>query len=110
MARLTADVWVHAYLRRLQLAHIPAYVIARGDGTAGAVMVKVATLDGCAALWQRSVDPMTGGRSWMILSEGPEPQVDAAIGRQRKVDPDLWVVEVEDRAGRHLLDEPGLKE
>ncbi|MEM1372062.1 MAG: DUF1491 family protein, partial [Pseudomonadota bacterium] len=28
--------------------------------------------------------------------------------RQRSFDPDLWVIEVEDRNGRHLLDEPGL--
>ena len=34
--------------------------------------------------------------------------VDASIRRQRGFDPDLWVIEVEDRQGRHLLDEPGL--
>ena len=44
----------------------------------------------------------------MVLAEGPEAEVDTAITRQRGYDPDLWVVEVEDRAGRHLLDEPGL--
>ncbi|MFN7269270.1 MAG: DUF1491 family protein, partial [Cereibacter sp.] len=42
--RLTADFWVRAYLARLGLAGIPAYVTARGDATAGAVMVKLATL------------------------------------------------------------------
>jgi hypothetical protein len=45
----------------------------------------------------------------VTLAEGPEPDVDAAIARQRSFDPDLWVIEVEDRAGRHLLDEPGLE-
>ena len=44
----------------------------------------------------------------MELASGPEAEVDAAIGKQRGFDPDLWVIEVEDRAGRHLLDEPGL--
>jgi hypothetical protein len=44
----------------------------------------------------------------MELAMGPEAEVDAAIARQRGFDPDLWVIEVEDRAGRHLLDEPGL--
>jgi hypothetical protein len=108
MARLTAEFWVQAYLTRLRLADITAYVVARGDATAGAVLVKQATLDGRATAHQRSFDPMTGARSWMVLAEGEEAQVDAAIARQRAFDPDLWVIEVEDRAGRHLLDEPGL--
>jgi len=46
----------------------------------------------------------------VVLSEGDEPEVDAAIAKQRSFDRDLWVIEVEDRAGRHLLDEPGLSE
>jgi hypothetical protein len=108
VARLTAEFWVQAYLTRLRLADIPGFVVARGDATAGAVLVKQATLDGRARAFQRSFDPMTGARSWMVLSEGEEREVDAAIARQRDFDPDLWVIEVEDRAGRHLLGEPGL--
>jgi hypothetical protein len=45
-----------------------------------------------------------------VLAEGPEAEVDAALARQRRYDPDLWLIEVEDRAGRSLLDEPGLAE
>ncbi len=106
--RLTAGFWVSAYLRRLSLADIPAYVTARGDDTAGAVLVKSATLDGRASVHQRSVDFATGSRTWIVLTEGDEAEVDAVIARQRGRDPDLWVIEVEDRAGRLLLDEPGL--
>ena len=46
MVRLTAEFWVQAYLARLRQADIPAYVMARGDATAGAVLVKCSTLDG----------------------------------------------------------------
>ena len=106
--RVTADVWVSAYLTRLRLADIPAFVVQRGDATAGAVLVKVNTLNGWACCYQRSFDPMTGARRWVVLSEGTETGVDASIGKQRGFDPDLWVIEVEDRKGRHLLDEPGL--
>ncbi|MCB2115013.1 MAG: DUF1491 family protein [Rhodobacteraceae bacterium] len=109
-ARLTADFWVRAYLARLQAAHIPAYVVARGDATAGAVLVKLATLDGLARAFQRSFDLMTGARAWVVLAEGAEAEVDAAISRQRKMDPDLWVIEIESREGRTLLDEEGLAE
>ncbi|MGC9370915.1 MAG: DUF1491 family protein [Paracoccaceae bacterium] len=108
MARLTSHIWVSAYLARLRLADIPAFVVAKGDATAGAVLVKLNTLDGAAKAFQRSFDLMTGERVWMVLAEGPEAEVDEAIARQRGFDPDLWVIEVEDQQGRHLLDEPGL--
>jgi hypothetical protein len=108
MARLTAEFWVQAYLMRLQLVDIPAFVTARGDNTAGAVLVKLNTLDGKATAFHRSFDLLTGERKWIELAEGDEVKVDDAISKQRGFDPDLWVVEVEDRQGRHLLDEPGL--
>jgi hypothetical protein len=106
--RLTARFWVDAYLARLRLAEIPVFVVAHGDDGAGAVLVKINTLDGKAAVYHRSVDLMSGERRWLVLAEGAETEVDATISRQRGYDPDLWVIEVEDRAGRHMLDEPGL--
>lgn len=106
--RLTAGIWVAAYLARLRVEGIPAFVVRRGDETAGAVLVKLNTLDGKAVSFQRSVDLMTGARAWVMLAEGPEAEVDASITRQAGFDPDLWVIEVEDRTGRHLLDQPGL--
>ncbi|MBI1220845.1 MAG: DUF1491 family protein [Rhodobacteraceae bacterium] len=110
MSRLTSAFWVQAYLTRLRLANIPAYVTAHGDDTAGAVLVKLATLDGRARAFQRSFDLMTGARAWITLADGAEAEVDSAIARQKGYDPDLWVIEVEDRAGRSLLDEPGLSD
>ncbi len=83
--------------------------MAHGDDTGGAVLVKLNTLDGSARVFQREFNLMTGVRAWVELSAGPETEVDAAIARQRGFDPDLWVIEVEDRAGRHLLDQPGLE-
>jgi len=109
-ARLTADLWVSAYLTRLRLADIPVFVTARGDGTAGAVIVKSSTLDGKARAYQRSFDLMSGARAWLVLAEGPEADVDTLLARQRSRDPDLWLIEVEDRHGRTLLDEPGLSD
>lgn len=107
--RLQAGIWVSAYLARLRVEDIPAFVVRRGDETAGAVLVKAATLDGRARAFQRSFDPMTGARTWMVLAEGDESGVDEAIARARRFDPDLWVIEVEDRQGRHLLGEEGLE-
>ncbi|MEM8631530.1 MAG: DUF1491 family protein [Pseudomonadota bacterium] len=108
MTRLTSEFWVAAYRRRLNLAGIPAFVTRKGDLTAGAVLVKLNTLDGRAVAYQRSFDLMSGARAWVTLAEGDETEVDAALDKQRSFDPDLWVIEVEDRDGRHLLDEEGL--
>ncbi|MEM6324558.1 MAG: DUF1491 family protein [Pseudomonadota bacterium] len=107
-ARLRTELWVQAYLTRLRLCDIPAFVVAKGDPHAGAVLVKQSTLDGQGTLFQRTLDPLTGARTWMLLREGSDQDVDAAITRQRGFDRDLWVIEVEDRDGRHLLDEEGL--
>lgn len=108
MGRLTSRFWVDAYIARLRLNDIPAFVVAHGDDTGGAVLVKLSTLDGRAVLFQRSFDLDSGARVWAELATGAEVEVDAAVSRQRGFDPDLWVIEVEDRAGRHLLDEEGL--
>ena len=108
--RLTAEFWVHAYLARLRLQDIPGFVVSHGDDTAGAVLVKLNTLDGNAVLYQRVFDLMSDARQWDVLAQGSETEVDSAITRQRQFDRDIWVVEVEDRQGRHLLDEPGLSE
>ncbi|MBE2275270.1 MAG: DUF1491 family protein [Rhodobacteraceae bacterium] len=108
--RLTAGFWVAAYLRRLDLAGIPAFVTARGDETAGAVAVKVATLDGHARAYSRRWDLASDARRWEVLADGPEREVDALLSRERQRDPDLWLIEIEDRAGRSLLEEDGLSE
>jgi hypothetical protein len=107
VSRLTADFWVAAYRARLEALGIPVYIAARGDPTAGAILVKLATLDGRARLFGR-VSRLDGGQVWDVIAEGPEAEVDAAAARQRGYDPDLWLVEVEDRHGRHLLDAEGL--
>lgn len=108
MARLTARFWVDAYLARLRFQDIPGFVVSHGDDTAGAVLVKLNTLDGQACAYTRSFDLMSGQRVWTELSSGAETDVDQSIAKQRGFDSDLWVIEVEDRLGRHLLQEEGL--
>jgi hypothetical protein len=108
LARLATGLWVSAYLTRLSLEGIHAHVVRKGEPTAGAVAVKVAFMDGRASYYTRSygADGKSGWRPDM--DRAPEPEVDAALARQRSYDPDLWVIEVEDPRGRHLLDDEGL--
>lgn len=107
-ARLATGIWVSAYLVRLRLANIAYYVTCKGDATAGAVLVKVALLDGTARLYERGFDMERDARVWLKVVDGPEAEVDAGIARARGRDRDIWVIELEDRLGRTLLDEDGL--
>ena len=68
------------------------------------------TLDGLAKAYQRSFDLASDSRSWVILSEGIELEVDKKLDKQKEYDPDIWVIEVEDKQGRHLLNEPGISD
>ena len=103
MARLTSDFWVAAYLRRLDLAGIPAYLRARGAAEAGAVLILARRAGGDHAAYERRVD---GG--WLCAAEGAESTIEAFAARARARDPDLWVIEIDDALGRHLLEEEGL--
>jgi len=87
---------------------IPVFVTRKGDATAGSVLVKLNTLDGRACAYQRQFDLISGVREWVVLADGDEAEVDASLAKQSGFDPDLWVIEVEDRQGRHLLDDPSL--
>ena len=70
MTRLTARFWVDAYLARLRFQDIPAFITSHGDDTAGAVLVKLNTLDGQARAFHRTYDLMSGDRKWDALAAG----------------------------------------
>ena len=107
--RLTSDFWVAAYLARLEAKGIYAHIAFKGDPTAGAVAVKIATMDGKASVFTRSYDE-DFNRVWTAhLENAPETEADASLAKQRGFDRDLWVIEIEDPKGRHLLDEEGLE-
>ena len=89
---------------------VKTFVTQKGDLNAGTVFVKLNTLDGLATAYQRSFDLASDSRSWVILHEGIELEVDKKLDKQKEYDPDIWVIEVEDKQGRHLLNEPGLSD
>jgi len=111
--RLKSAIWVSAYLRRCGVEGAFAAVRRHGADEAGAVFIKVSRLDGTAVLYspapQAAFDegqPMERMFSAVLGGEAPvsEADIEARLTREIKFDPDLWIVEVEDRAGRHFLD------
>jgi hypothetical protein len=110
--RLKTGIWVAAYLRRCQIEGAAAVLRRRGAEEAGAIFIKVSRLDGTADLYgpapQSAFDEarpseraFSGALKNLPL---PEADVESYLTRQFGFDPDLWIVEVEDRGGRHFLD------
>lgn len=93
--RLTAGLRVAALLRRADLEGRGAYVLHRGDDTAGALAVSVVRPGGTAELWAQEYDLAADRRAWVRQAEGAARDIDAAIARRRAADPDLWVIELE---------------
>jgi hypothetical protein len=109
--RLKSSIWVAAYLRRCQTEGVFGAVRRRGAEEAGAVFVKVALLDGNAMLYapapQTAYDdsrPIERVFAPVSAQPVPEQAVEDRLAREIRFDPDVWIVEIEDRAGRHFLD------
>ncbi len=112
--RLKSAIWVSAYIRRCYLEGAFAVVRRRGAEEAGAIFVKVSKLDGTAALFapapQSEFDEARpGDRRFAPVVPGfvADADIERRLERELKFDPDFWIVEVEDRAGRHFLDVAG---
>ncbi len=111
MPRLRSDFWVSAQLRRLNDSGIPAVLRRRGAAEAGAIFVKVDRLDGTADLYGPApqalmADPDDlGERRFTPVLQGVMPlDVEEKLGREARFDSDLWILEIDDRQGRHGLD------
>ena len=110
--RLKSGIWVAAYIRRCQIEGAQALLRRRGADEAGAVFIKISRLDGTAEVFgpapQTAFDEARPADRAFIrcLKQAPasEADVEAYLARQIKFDSDVWIVEVEDRAGRNFLD------
>ena len=105
--KFSTDIWVAALIRRVDLGGGHAVVVHKGDARAGSVLVKIIDRsDGRVRLYAEATRA-DGETTWMRpLLADREEDVDAYVARARRIDGDLWVVEIEDRQGRHFLTEP----
>ena len=109
-SRIRSDFWVTAHLRRCAVAGVDAVLRRRGAAEAGAIFVKLDRLDGTANLYGPAPqalldDEAAGGRLFApILEAAPALDVEERMRREIRFDPDLWWIEIEDRAGRHFLE------
>ena len=109
--RLRSDIWVAAYLRRCAVEGACCVRRRRGAAEAGAIFIVIDALDGRLALFGPAAQTQIGDgddRRWTRMHDAPwtdAADVAARLEREARFDPDLWVVDVEDRAGRNFLDE-----
>jgi hypothetical protein len=114
--RLKSGVWVSAYVRRCYVEGVFAVIRRRGAEEAGAIFIKLNRLDGTADVYGPAPQSVFGGdlapeaaldRAFspaMKTMPAPDTEAEAYLARQIRFDPDVWIIETEDRAGRHLLD------
>ena len=105
MARLRSKIWVQAYLKRLEIQNIAAYVSAHGDDNSGAIIIKVIKMDGSSQLYQKTFDLQSNKNTWVRILEGLDMEIDSLLEKQKVNDPDLWVIEIESASGQNYLDE-----
>jgi hypothetical protein len=112
--RLKSSIWVSAYVRRCDIEGAFAAVRRRGAEEAGAIFIKLNRLDGTGTLYgpapqslfdeERPTDrlftALVGG-----AAPAPEADIESRLAKELKFDPDVWIVEIEDRKGRNFLDD-----
>jgi hypothetical protein len=110
--RLKSGVWVSAYVRRCFVEGVFAAIRRRGADEAGAIFIKVSRLDDTADVYGPAPQAAFGDDEPLDRAFSPgmktmpasEADAEAYLARQIRFDPDLWIIETEDRAGRHFLD------
>lgn len=107
MARLTSDFWVSAYLRQAALDGLVAVLRRRGAREAGAIFIKLDRLDGTAALYgpaPQALADESGARRFQLILDSDPGSIEERVERERRFDPDLWLVEIENPKGDPKLD------
>lgn len=111
--RVTSDFWVSAFIRRVGLEGGFATLRRRGNAEAGAIAVTVSrAADRLVALYlQAPQSAFDDGRpvDRLFVPAWPdifveEPRVSEKLARETKFDPDLWIIDIEDRDGRAFVE------
>jgi hypothetical protein len=104
---LSTDLWAGALIRRAELEGAFATVVRKGDARAGTVLVKVVNRRAGEARLYSEAYRGEGERVWMQpIPSTDEAELDAYVERQARIDPDFWLIEIDDTQGRHFLTEP----
>ena len=104
--RLKSGIFVRALIRRAEVQGAQGFVVRKGSEEAGAIFIKISRLDGTATVLTQA----RAGDGELVWTRPLGERCDDAratqyFERQTKFDPDIWIVEIEDRQGRSFVDE-----
>jgi hypothetical protein len=105
--RLTSSVLVKALIRTAETQGGVGAVLAKGDALAGAVAVILAERGVQRRFLERTLGP-DGDYCWSDPASADERSESAfteLVARRRRVDPDLWVVELDIASAERFADE-----
>ena len=110
MTRVRTDMLVSAVLRQASAELVDCVMLRRGNAEAGAILLHIDALDGRHQLLARVLD-FDGNYSWRPVVAGGDGScwaaretVEARLAREMDIDPDAFVLAVQDRQGRNPFD------
>ncbi|MCP4315214.1 MAG: DUF1491 family protein [Hyphomicrobiales bacterium] len=107
--RLTSELWVKALVRRVFGDGRFAVVERQGSAEAGAIFIRIRGRNGLESLLapapQSHFDSAKpSDRSFELRLDCSESaDIDALLEREKKFDPDFWVVEIETDEPQHYI-------
>ncbi len=100
--QLPTDLIINAQIRIAAKEGVPITVRRHGDNSSGTIIIKINHLDGTAQVLTqvRFDDELV----WTAVNKSrpfSEAEADLYLEQQAKIDPDSWLLEIEDKQGRH---------
>ena len=99
---LKPRIWIPALIRRAEVAGAFGMIVRKGDSDGGTALILVRNRAGLVTLY-RPVRNMEGERVWWPKGPEEEHVINTYVNDRIEDDPDIWVVEIEDKEGRHFL-------
>lgn len=96
-ARVAASVLVSALMRRAEAQGGFAAVMARGDPTAGSILVSLVERGGKPRFYERIIQS-SGRYGWQEIAQkaaGNDEETQKFLARRRNFDPDMWILELD---------------
>lgn len=106
---IKSEIWVKAHLRRCFSAGLTAVVVNKGAPEAGAIYIQVSISAQEVMVFAPAPGPTydeDGNRNWsQPLGNAPisPRQASEYFARQKSFDPDIWIIDIDDRSGKGLL-------